>query len=842
MANSKALLVFALVLLLVLSACQSQEITGAAIGLQSGQERTVTSPVVNIDVKPSTPSEPGFSLPQNHDYYVTLRNYLLQFDEHDYAIPPGTILDIDTDKLDAMSEEELFKLGINFGFVSGVTVPPYNGLRAWPSWFTLDVIEGHYEDDWAMRERFLSATGLTWWATWDYPDNQFYDLPQVKNRAWAKVLVDMILYDWHWENDPSFFPGSGCGHHCANGQMIPWAYTYYHLKDHLPPDVQEAFEAIYMKFWNRIEGGFHSGQEDMSMRSAIAMWFFAEVADIAEQENLYQRAIDNTQMLLDFENGIHPAGYATHNRRFDPSYAGVTIHYLAKLAQYTKDDPNYQFLRDRLDLINKFRAHISFPEPGHTRLHSFQHTGGAHGTVVGDQPVIATYGQRDWAIAFMGHEGTLDEEWSMYHQWTGRNNRLSGRWSNLFGWPLNIGDPGFYSYGQNSVARGEINRVISGLNNEFSDPGYDENDLSTWNWHHWEWLRTYSYDFYPEGYLTKVEEWETQNNPLRKLPVERGEDYVRIFGENIKDYRSLDGSYMVAHFNDKYSVVISTSRLSGSLSGGLNGGGISAFWTPHSGSVLLGLTGTNRNTNQWNGATSSWDIWPVHAVAGRNSAGAFSSAMMMFVGQGIQGDQNIGREQEFELLDANGQVTENEEEAVAGRVVFGGSLGKKDGAPTNTGATVQYDNVLTSQSVNYEREFYVDEGGVRVTTNVTSDGTDDVEELYEIFPVHLGNGPSERDAADVKIFAFDDNTGWVEMSVEPIITSRIRVERYGENVYLNFLEPVSVSLSKDVWEYSGSSGYWTRNILIDLLGGNANMPVETSVKYIISPYENAVPS
>ena len=86
-------MVFALVFLLVFSACQplvleESPITGRAITTTGVDQKNVTSLGVNIEVKPSDPLEPDpdVLLPQNQDYLIVPRNYISQFSKQNFEL------------------------------------------------------------------------------------------------------------------------------------------------------------------------------------------------------------------------------------------------------------------------------------------------------------------------------------------------------------------------------------------------------------------------------------------------------------------------------------------------------------------------------------------------------------------------------------------------------------------------------------------------------------------------------------------------------------------------------------------------------------------------------------
>ncbi len=145
-------------------------------------------------------------------------------------------------------------------------------------------------------------------------------------------------------------------------------------------------------------------------------------------------------------------------------------------------------------------------------------------------------------------------------------------------------------------------------------------------------------------------------------------------------------------------------------------------------------------------------------------------------------------------------------------------------------------DAITGQ-VNYKREFKIDASGVTITSTLTSDGKDQVKELWETIPLYLGSyyymSKSKTATVDFKVGdTWEDGSTTLTSDV-----SAVRINRFKGSVVINFARPVHLKLTS-VRRITYQSAAITQNVLIDLLDGTSGttqlMPKQTSVTYTIA--------
>ena len=243
-----------------------------------------------------------------------------------------------------------------------------------------------------------------------------------------------------------------------------------------------------------------------------------------------------------------------------------------------------------------------------------------------------------------------------------------------------------------------------------------------------------------------------------KPPFERSTDFIQKHGD----------VFLAAKVGG-YGAIIHTGRLSwwssnsGSLAG-YSGGALSAFWTPETGSVVLGKARgfASKTKDTW----TDWQLWPTHHIAGVDSAGAaFSSGRQ----------KSVTRRHDVSATEAT--------------VDCSGSLA--DGAADPNDA-------LTDGTVDYSRKFEVKSSGLKITSTVTSTGTDQAAELYEIIPIFHGDTKAQaatiQDATPSISLKIDGSWVSPKTSLQTGVTA-IRIQRFSGTVYIEFASSEAVKLS-----------------------------------------------
>ena len=143
--------------------------------------------------------------------------------------------------------------------------------------------------------------------------------------------------------------------------------------------------------------------------------------------------------------------------------------------------------------------------------------------------------------------------------------------------------------------------------------------------------------------------------------------------------------------------------------------------------------------------------------------------------------------------------------------------------------------VLTGQ-IEYTRTFKLEPQGVHITTDLKSDGSDQVQELYETLPVFLRDAGLQPNATPTVIEIQVDGK-WIAATDQwHAGVSNIKLTRFDGAVQISFDTPRRIKLAPSEWTDTWFTRAACRNILIDLLDKPDQVqPVPTtSVSYRIS--------
>lgn len=558
------------------------------------------------------------------------------------------------------------------------------------------------------------------------------------------------------------------------GTLIWMAYVYGIVKENLPQNVRNAYETGLRKFMTRLEQwGSDGNLGDMQQAAHVSMWYVAKAID---EPALYEKAAELSAGILDAS--YRPAGYITHGDGFDAPYNGFSIYYL-NWAALVSENP---LLKQTVGELSKLKGYLSLPDPD-GRMYGPSHFNTTTSTDSPNDLNNSTI--RDVGAAMLSDHGK-------YLIWEGRN-----------GQNVNLGVP----------SREEIKSRISLLTTRTNNH-WEASSASPTAWSETHWgtgIPNTAGHIVPDFY-NEITELINTDSPLTKAPFNREENFIKQFpeeGANVRE--AYKREFLSAKFDD-YGVVLHTGRLSWwggentTNMSGFGGGAISAFWTPQGGSIILGRTAgfQGPQPDTWD----NWRQWPTHAISGLTSENdPFSSARNRYPVRSYD-------------------VTEDR--AI---VNVSGSIGNShDSGRTTRG------NALPDQ-VDYNRNFKVDSNGLTVETGLSSDGQDQIKELYEVIPIFLGNGSAGVTRADVSI-SLEANDNWNNATTSAVSgVTRVRIKRFTETVYITFDSPRIVKLAPITWQDSYQSDVIMQNLLIDLLENNStavNMPKSASVHYTIS--------
>ena len=325
------------------------------------------------------------------------------------------------------------------------------------------------------------------------------------------------------------------------------------------------------------------------------------------------------------------------------------------------------------------------------------------------------------------------------------------------------------------AARAAYAGLVKSLSGPIPEPG-PRQKAEPWKERHWSSAIPYPHDFYRPGFAARLQAAREAGSDNCTFPFRGDGTFVRRF----------EDAFVAARF-EQYGVVIHTGPVSGDNPSrkrpyGFGGGAISAFWTPDCGSALLGrrrgIQGGTYDTYD------GWRTWPTHAATGvTKSGGVFSSARI------------ADPRPEFKLSDASATVS------------VGGAIPKSNAA---------HGDVLTAD-ITYSRRFDVYEGGVTVTTELAAaPPADEVAELYETFPVFLGDKGQQR-LLPVRGIVFRRDGRWERATADSVDgVDAVRVDRFDGSVIVEFTEAQRVRLSPEIWTDGYQSSVACRNVMVEL--------------------------
>lgn len=724
-------------------------------------------------------------LPQQHAYQRALRSYLATLTENDFAhgvSEPLTVSD------EALTAEEQYRL-----YVMTMMHQPLVGWKRGtpainaPAWlFLLSTIEGPLpppEDETEKVEEqpkpadpndftpvpIRTPHGIVvppvWPETlmaftqWDYAGNPYYNNRALKLRAFVTAVVKMVMLDDYFEKTPEARRGDFNGY-----KLACFGSTYLGAKEILPPEVQQAFEAGLLKLGqDMLSWGIQGLEPQKDMTVPVGLWYVAQACgqSTPETKKFAADAEAFARTLMTDPRYFHPAGYWVERQGGpDVGFGGGANFYAIWLALMT----DWPFAHENVEKSFRLRAHLCLPDPDgfvngpshfNSRLGSPASADQWHWDGARDQ---AGFMLTDEAGCFIKRPSAED---------------LAGAAANRVGW--------FNSQIKQNPVRPDLQGRKSAVRT-----GYWANeDLRgvTWTWRLWQ---TYNfpiginvgYDFYKPGSYAHLQKLEAANSPMLRYPYLREEPFVRNFADAF-----------IAARQPGYGAVLHTGPIGGTVPAegmpeypgpqGFGGGQLSAFWTPETGSVILGRRIATRADSNYD-TLETWRLWPIHAVSGTTASGqVFTSARI------VQPKVNV----------QENEVTVSE---LIPAVTFAG------GKPL-------------SGKLAYQRKFIMRPQAIEIQTTVKSDGTEKLTELYETLPVFLRDAKRQAMAEPTSI-EFEVDGKWMPGTVEfAEAVSRVRLKRFDGAVLITFDRPRRVKLSAEDWQDTYLTRGVCRNVMIDLL-------------------------
>jgi len=700
---------------------------------------------------PKPKATPGHvMLPQEHQYQRVLRKYMATLSEKDFdhgVKEPLTVAapSDDPDELCRTWTLTLYlpKIGTKRAAPS-VSLPPEQ--------FTLAAIEGKG----AVLKPWIWPNPLTWLANWNYAGNPYHKSRALKLRAFVTAAVDLMMLDDLQQRTTGGIANRSdwiCYH------LIIYGYTYAGVKDVIAPEARKAFEAGMKRIVRRVVKWGPRGDEthyDIATAAALAL-----VAKAIDDKEVSRLAEAHAKKLFANEWYYNPAGYFPDQGCLDCGFNGLSLFFATWMAAVT----DWPFVDEAVAKAYKLRAHMYLPDPdGNFYGPSHMNARTSNGVV---------HEQWDFATKFCLAAQMTDEAAS--------TTRVPTR-------AKMIEEIKKFVHAANGAIK-QLPRVRE--RGKLRHLRIEELRSRPWtcrlitNNYNFPVGVNLAFDHYVDGYFARRAALRKAKSPLLKYPFQRAGTFVEAFEK-----------VLLAAKMPSFGVIVHTGPVSefqgaghAKYSGpyGLGGGALSAFWTPTTGSVILGRRGGmtlhGRSQTRYD-QVAQWRLWPTHAVSGATLDGKF------FTSARIQRPDAV-----YDVAKDRADVQ------VSGMI---------PAAPLEGGKAL-------AGKVSYRRTFHVDAKAMRVETTVAGDGADKVAELYEVIPVFLRDLKAQRKTSPTTI-EFRSGDKWIPATrkYEEKVTA-VRLKRFSGAVRITFDRPRRAKLSDADWVDKYLSRAACRNILIDLL-------------------------
>ena len=597
--------------------------------------------------------------------------------------------------------------------------------------FTLRAIEGG--KGLTMPAAPADSQMLAWLANWDYPGNPYHGSRALKLRALVLAITDLVMLDELYETNPQ---GSDRADFLG-GNLIWIGYTCKCARDVLPAKARTALDAGLKKHAERLnKWGPRGAMTDMDLFAPVGLWYVSEAMGDPAIKRL---AETYSKRLFTEERFFHPSGYFVDVGCFDTSYNGISL-YFATWAALASD---WQFAREAVTKAYRLRAHLCLPDP------DGQQFGPSHmsSRTSADPP------RDQWNFPHRPHAAALATDEALHLA------------------PL----PSAAEM-RNAPAR------IATLLNQQMTPVHEVKP-QPWRESHWSGALNFAYDHYKKGYFARRQKLEKESSPLVKPLYLRKETFVREF----------DRAFVIARFPE-YAAVLHTGPVRG-WPHGFGGGQLSAFWTPASGTALLGRRRGMQGPVP--DSLDEWRTWPIHAVSGVTADSEFLTSAAVKQ----PAVKNALNPASFSTVSLEGTIPAKE----------------------------------AKNSLGYKRVFILHGGGLKVQSSLRCPAALKFSELRETLPVFLHEAGQVK-TANVKV-SFQVDGKWLAAEARPQSSVKaIRVDRLGGAVLIVFDRPRTVELSPRAWTDGFQTQATCRTLLVDLLDGQSpKAPGAVRIDYTIAP-------
>ncbi|MCC7517749.1 MAG: hypothetical protein IT578_01040 [Verrucomicrobiae bacterium] len=726
------------------------------------------------------------TLPQDHPYQKVLREHLAAFTEADLAVERKKFT-VDEEFL--KDEERAFEAWLA---LSDLSRPCWErpDFRAPAEHYLLKTIESPE----GLRMKIGRGRDLphptypAWWATWKYPGNPYLGDKALLRRALVMAIADMVVYDRFLES-PEAEKAIAGRTSCIGGHLLAEAYTYFCAKELLPEPVRKAYEEGMIKMFARLEAKGPDGiNENINGKSLVGIAYLTKaVADpaLARRCEAYaERMLSTKQVGI-----VHPVGVVRDAGGIETSYNGILLYDLVWAALAT----DWPILRESARELTAFKGKLTLPEPDGGYWFGPNHFNSRVGA--GDSPNDQWNASgRDVGLAMLD-DGALYLPVS-YRRLPGSRS-LDPR-------------PGLAELPPLEKMQAALRAFVEAQNRETPSgavapfPLWHEGGISG----HWGPMIPYASQNYRPGIYRKLKEFEAKKSELLVPPVTRTSSFTELLPTEDRIFSEADRNTFLLYRRPSFYAMVFSGRLGWHSFLNFGGGGLSAFWTPEGGPILLGRS-NGYEGNQW----KTFRLWPCNMVAGATARGdGFSTARL--------------RREICKVL-----YWKQGEEAGA---VYGGSLN----ASLDGGRVCELGSKGNLKGENYfERTVTLRPRGVEMNVLFKSDGDDRVIELFEVLPVFLRDARRQKDLepATIEVLAGGEWKTVADAWTEGVERIRIRRAKGGAEIELDRPRRVKAATSVEgLWETTRP--FEVRNLYLDLLGKDGETPFpSTEMTYRILP-------
>jgi len=733
--------------------------------------------------------DPTALLPQRYKYQEILYNWMKTIDTTDVTLPSGSLTWDET----YTDINQLADLNQQISSLSTSLA-----TRSEKYWYVLDAGNGKgIEATGDVRLPFWRDENggnykaweneLAYWYMFHLPKsggeegNPYYHNSAIGYRALMLAITDMVM---HAENTGIVWSDS------YGKAMQSVADVYRATKNLLPDSVQNAFEEQYKDLVHReIMNGPRNANTNMDMFVVHGVAIMYMAANDSQVKSMCVDMVKNhlfgyTDGILETHHRIgpgtfHPAGYIGEESAPDAYYNGESLYHLVGAYAAVLDRETGSVPPDWQFLEEVVRRIGSW--------HVYRYFNDPNGFDTGPS-------------GFSGRTSDGNVYGQASREW--RNYTLASLFPSIGGMASNIES--------SATLISEINSQIISLNTNFGSV-YTGTPRGWSGFSPWPFQGAYlpQSDWYT--YLDSLD----QNSDSLEFPIDRPGNINKPFGgpptgDEFWMYKNRDSN------GNEFAFYVEADAQQGSYYNGWFGGKIELFWTRPTGTVIINRHGfaSHEGSNDW----SMVEYYPVHHVWGTaENDGAFSTAW-------IRGS-DLQRTSTFNL-NADTATVEVE------------NYFNDESNPDVSNSGEQTGNELTG-SVQVTNKFQAISNGIRITTKVTSDHTDNITQLWTTIPINLRDASRQNSLSDATI-EYWTGSQWAQLTTSLTNTAALRLGRnFGagtQYAYISFTSSHELKLSSQVWQDDYQTRTRGRAIHISLLnnpGVIQNIPTETGVTYTI---------